>query len=100
MSAALETKKEAVLFAALQSANAAQLRQAFKRKLAAEQKRGDLTDEDYIYPEPGPIDDEDALEEARARWSRGEHREALHHLELALGRDFFGLGDLTPEHLK
>lgn len=40
------------------------------------------------------------LDEAAARWSRGERKEALHWLELALGREFDGLGDLTPEQLR
>jgi len=41
-----------------------------------------------------------SLAEALARWRRGDVREALHQLEHALGTDFHGLGDITPEQLK
>jgi hypothetical protein len=40
------------------------------------------------------------LDEAVCRWKRGERKEALHWLERALGRDFGGLGELAPEHLR
>lgn len=46
------------------------------------------------------IDDVGALEEAADWWRRGDRREALHYLEIALGRDFDGLGDLRPEDLR
>lgn len=42
----------------------------------------------------------DDLESASDWWRRGDKREALHYLELALGRDFDGLGDLKPEDLR
>lgn len=45
------------------------------------------------------VEDYGALEEARARWKRGDRREALVQLGYALGRDFMDLGDLRPEHL-
>ncbi len=46
------------------------------------------------------VEDLDDLQNASDWWRRGDKREALHHLELALGRDFIGLGDLRPEDLR
>lgn len=43
--------------------------------------------------------DLNCLEEAAVRFKRREYREALWQLEKALGRDFIGLSELTPEHL-
>ncbi|WEJ33880.1 hypothetical protein [Devosia sp. SD17-2] len=37
---------------------------------------------------------------ALAYFKRGETREALHHLEQALGPDWHGLGGLRPEDLR
>ena len=51
----------------------------------------------YLTQEDGPIEDADALAEATHRWQRREYGEALHYLEIALGRDFMGLGDLKLE---
>jgi hypothetical protein len=45
------------------------------------------------------VEDLDDLQDASDWWRRGDRREALHYLELALGRDFLGLGDLRPEDL-
>lgn len=43
----------------------------------------------------------DALTEAIFRWRRGERKEALHYLENAFtGREFDGLGELTPEQVR
>jgi len=48
----------------------------------------------------GPeVDYPPALVDAADWWQRGDRREALHYLEIALGRDFSGLGDLKPEDL-
>lgn len=46
------------------------------------------------------LEDPDRLVEAAARAGRGEFREALYHLAVALGREFDWLRDLKPEHLK
>lgn len=40
-----------------------------------------------------------ALADARDWWRRGDKREALHYLDIALGREFSGLADLKPEDL-
>lgn len=45
------------------------------------------------------VENLDDLQSAADWWRRGDRREALHFLELALGRDFDGLGDLRPEDL-
>lgn len=81
-------------------APASALRAALKDRLreAASRATDNFTG-DFIDPDDGMIEDRDALDEAVARWRRGEKREALHHLENAPGRDFAGLGDLKPEGL-
>lgn len=81
-------------------ANADQLRGELRRRLL-EEARDKQYAGDWIGAPPIHADiDEDALDEATARWRRGERREALHYLEQALGRDFSGLGDLRPEDLR
>lgn len=100
MSATAETRNELAIDTALQNANADQLRRALQRQLRRQQLVPDDEDWHQFDPETGPIEDTEALDEAAIRWRRGERREALHHLEIALGRDFSGLGDLQPEHLK
>lgn len=85
---------------ALILAPASALRAALKDRLReAASRAADNFTGDFIDPDDGMIEDRDALDEAVARWRRGEKREALHHLENALGRDFAGLGDLKPEDL-
>lgn len=37
------------------------------------------------------VDERSGLDEAAAWWKRGDRREALHHLEMALGDNFYGL---------
>lgn len=93
-----DARMEVSISQALRSADAAQLRRALRVKLIAAMPAVDDSG-DYIDPDLGAIEDRDALDEAVARWRRGEKREALHHLENALGRDFAGLGDLKPEDL-
>lgn len=95
------TQHELAVDTALSDASAEQLRRALKRKLN-DLRKPDVDDlDDFYAPDPDTkIEDTDALLEASHRWRRGERREALHHLELALGRDFDGLGDLRPEDLQ
>lgn len=51
-------------------------------------------------PDGYEFDDHAAIESAADWWRRGDRREALHYLEIALGSDFHGLGDLKPEDLR
>lgn len=95
------TQHELAVDVALNGASAEQLRRALKRKLNDLRKPVIDDLDDFHPPDPDTkIEDVDALAEAGHRWRRGDRREALHHLELALGREFCGLGDLRPEDLR
>lgn len=67
-----------------------------------------LSELEDLLPDPEPpdfvvediVEDLNAFDEAKARWQRGDKREALVQLSYALGRDFSGLGDLRPEDLR
>lgn len=55
--------------------------------------RGVVTDEGECLPSLDFVD-ADSLDEAAARYARGDYPETLWNLEKALGRKFIGLGDL------
>lgn len=64
------------------------------REFKARFNRGAFDHDDLSFArdfEPAEIEDSNAFDEARHRWQRGDKREALHYLEIALGRDFYGL---------
>jgi len=100
MSVSAETRYDLSVDQALDKASAEQLRRAIARR--AEIRAGGIDDfGEFIEPDGDTaVEDTESLDEARARWRRGDRREALHYLELALGRDFDGLGDLKPEDLR
>ncbi len=96
MTASDETRHEVAVETALMNANASQLRGELRRRAAVTSHYDDMTGQ-YIEGSPdSKVEDLDAYAEAVARWQRGDVGEALHHLELALGRDFLGLGELKP----
>lgn len=100
MSVQPETRREFAIFDALKGADAEQLRRELRRRAVAAALAPDGQGE-FIEPSTDQlVDDPEAYANAINYWNRGNRREALHHLELALGRDFIGLGDLRPEDLK
>lgn len=95
-----ETKARPPVEVVLDVASAYQLREAIRRR-AVKNAHYDAEMGGFIDPDTdSKVEDIAALDEAVARWRRGDRREALHYLELALGRDFIGLGDLRPEDLR
>ena len=100
MSEAPTETKVTYLDEVIRSHTTAALISEVKRRIKADEfEDGDL-DALVEALDPEPIEDAEALDEAAARWRRGECKAALHYLENALGSDFWGLGDLTPEQLK
>lgn len=91
------TVRDTAVYDALQNASAQQLRNALRRQLL--DVTGDDDTGDFVpFGSDDPcLEDTAAFEEARARWQRGDRQEALHYLEIALGSDFRGLGDIVPE---
>ena len=103
MSALPSTRYAVAVDEALREASAEQLRRALKNRTldAARQRALNIDEGDYVPPDDDTkIEDVAALDEAAVRWRRGDKREALHHLEYALGREFTGLSDLRPEDLR
>ena len=89
------------------AAPASKLSEFSNRELMGEVRlryaEGKIDDERFqvldFYEDDG-IEDGNARVAAVHRWKRGERRETLHQLELALGRDFIGLGEIKPEDLR
>lgn len=86
---------------ALDGATENQLLREVGKRLANGRLDVDEWAEAFGFDEDAPeIESPDRLEEARCRLMRGEHREALYHLLVALGGDFSRLADIRPETLK
>ena len=100
MSVSDATKTEMKVDDALRGASAEQLRRAMRTKLVTASHYDDMQGQ-FINPDDDSrVEDIESLKNAQDYWRRGDKREAPHHLELALGRDFIGLGELRVEDLR